>query len=150
MEELKVWQRLQSNRLEAGIPDLLVVTIDANSYGPHGRAQQIERVLDRSLFPQAVLGCPDPYIERWAMADPAAFTEVVGCAPPPEPERKSRGLYKDLLHNTMAAANFPVLTTPMQEVAADIVSAMDPYRAGKRRPELGRFISDLRGALTLA
>lgn len=150
LAELKAWQRSRRLGGLASAPDVLVIVIDGNSVGPQKRRQEIERQLDEGACASVVIGCPDPHVERWVLADPEAFGQVVGGAPLPDPGRSGRGVYKKLLQDSLDAADALVLTTAMEEYAPDIVAAMDLYRAGKARPDLGHFVDHLRAALRLA
>lgn len=147
LSELKAWQRAISKGLTAGVPDLLVVMIDANCRGPAKR-DEIEQILDPALYPEAVIGCPEPHIERWALADPSAFKQVIGVPPPTDPGKCERGIYKRLLKQSVQRADLPVLGDPMEQLARDLVQAMDLGVAGRRFHELGRLIDEINAVIS--
>jgi hypothetical protein len=96
--------------------------------------------------PLVVVACPDPHIERWYMADPASFKEVVGRQPRLEKVKCERNRYKTILAQTIRDSG-QITTLGGIEFARDLVAAMDLYRAGKLEPALKSFVEDLRGAL---
>ncbi len=146
VSELKAWQRW---RAQGGFsPALLVVVLDANSVGAARRHSEIERVLDRSYFREVVIGTPDPYIERWLMADPTGFKRVLGVVPGREPSGADKARYKTHLTDVVMNAGHHVLTTVVEDFGPDLVAEMDLYRAGKQQPELGRFTQGLKASLT--
>lgn len=146
--EFRAWQRaVTSGRgISHQIPDLLVLMIDANSAGWAPVRREIEQAIDQAIFPRYAIGCPDPHIERWCLADPQAVQEVLGTAPPPDPGKHERGFYKRLLRQTILGAGQPILTNEM-EYAPDLVDAMDLFRAGKNQPSLKHFVDEIRTAL---
>lgn len=147
--ELKGWQAVRQKKL-GGIPDVLVIVIDANCDGPNQKKKEILQAVDPSLFPSIIVGCPDPHVERWLLADPPSFARVVGMAPLPDPGKCERSAYKDLLQRSIERANQLVQTTAAQDFAPDLVGDMDLFGAGKSRPELKHFIEELENALRLA
>lgn len=146
--EFKAWQRaVTSGRgISHQIPDLLVLMIDANSTGWAPVRREIEQAIDRAVFPRYAIGCPDPHVERWCLADPQAVQKVLGIAAPPDPGKHERGLYKNLFRQTILKAGQPILTNEM-EYAPDLVNAMDLFRAGKNQPSLKHFVDEIRIAL---
>lgn len=143
--ELRAFQSVL--RRTGGTPDLLVVLVDANDVGVPTRKQAVTALLDFSLLPAVVIGVPDPYIERWFVADPASFADSFGEQPQAGPIR-SRTDWKDRLVTALEAAG-EIVTQGGAEFASEIVSTMDLYRAGQNAPSLDAFLSDLRGALRL-
>lgn len=140
--ELRGWQR----RARAGgvlVPDLLVVVIDGNCAGWSEARRTVLEEIDGELFPRSVVGCPDPHIERWCIADPESFVEVIGRPPLPDPGKCERGVYKRLLRESIEASGQPIITNEM-EFATELAAAMDLYRASKRLPALGHFVRELR------
>lgn len=146
MAEFRAWQRLSAGMGDDGPPDLLALIIDSNCQDWNGIRRELEDSIDSAVFSRAVVGCPDPHVERWCLADPKAFQDVVGAAPPEDPGKCERLLYKRLLRETITTTGQPILTDPM-EWAPDIVRAMDLYRAGKNQRSLGHFLDHLRAAL---
>jgi len=144
--EFKAWQYHHLHR-GAARPDLLVLLIDANCCGPNDKRRELMAAVHASVAHEVLLGTPDPPIERWVMADPEAFQQVIGLPAPPDPGKCERGLYKRLLDQTIERSGLLVLASAFNELAPDIVAAMDLYKAGKRRPELRRFIDDVQAAL---
>ncbi len=144
--ELRAWQRSVEQGLVAKRPDLVVIVIDANCLRWSDARRRIQDALVENLFANVVVGCPDPHVERWCLADPPAFTRVVGGAPLPDPGKCGRSMYKELLLRSIENAGATILTDEM-EFAPDIVKEMDLYQAGKNQPSLGHFIEDLHAAL---
>lgn len=148
VSEFKLWQRKVVKGLPERVPDLLVLVIDGNCTEWGSAHKDLSGAIDKSLFPQFVVGCPEPHVERWCFADPESFKEVVGQAPPADPGKCERFLYKNLLRQTILDAGQPILTTAM-EFAPDLIEAMDLYRAGKNQHSLGHFVEGVRSALRL-
>jgi hypothetical protein len=146
--ELRLWQTIfrRASSVAGDLPDLLLIIIDCNCHGWSTMRDEVEPAIDRELFPNVVVGCPDPHIEKWCFADPGAFRSIVGVAPPAVPAKCERDVYKNLLRSTLRAAGVLSLTTEM-EVAPDIVAAMDLFRAGKSEPSLKHLVDELRAAL---
>jgi len=147
LDELRAYQRaIQRRLLDPSLPDLLVVVIDANRRGSVQREQEVRAIIDPGVFPRFVVGCPDPYVERWCFADPEAFHRVIGVSSPSTSDDRDRATYKGLLKTTILAAGQTIATDPM-EFAPDLVKVMDLYRAGKYDVSLGRFVEALRREL---
>ena len=144
--ELKVWQRALALGQMTGVPDLLVVLIDGNCEGVNATRKQIEPQLDRSVCPDIIIGVPDPHVERWLIADIAAFTALVGVPPPADPGKCGRDVYKRIIRETVERAGIPLLSDVL-ELAPELVDDMDLFRAGKAQPALGQLIDDLQRAL---
>lgn len=146
ISELKAWQRLFMKHRKAGLPDVLVVVIDGNCSGPIEARQAVQKAIEANVFPEVIIGCPDPHIERWFIADPSSFRQVVGGVPGSDPGKCERDIYKQLVRNSIAKAGAPLLTD-IDEYATELVEVMDLYRAGKAQASLGHFVSELRRAL---
>lgn len=148
LTEFSLWQRavVAAHGVRHDIPDLLVLLVDANCSGWPQMRRDVEAAIDPQIFPRFAVGCPDPHIERWCMADPLAVQEVLGVPPPGDPGKCDRHIYKQLLRHTIRTAGQPILTSEM-EYAPDLVSAMDLYRAGKNQPSLKHFVEEIRSAL---
>lgn len=147
MQELDLYQRAIAQGV-AGRPDLLVVAIDSNC-APYTRAR---RDIERGIRPEfrgiTVIACPDPHVERWYLADPPSFGQVVGKQPRGGKRKCGRDLYKRRLAEAVATAGHPVLLGGI-EFAEELVASMDLYRAGKTERSLKRFLDDLRARLTM-
>jgi hypothetical protein len=148
ISEFRAWQRAVSGGRGIGyeIPDLLVLLIDANCSGWAQVRREIEQAVDAGTFSHCAIGCPDPHVERWCLADSQAVQAVLGAPSPPDPGKCERRLYKQLLRQTIQGAGQPILTNEM-EFAPDLVAAMDFYRAGKTQPSLKHFVDEIRNAL---
>lgn len=148
VSEFKAWQRAVTSGqgIDREVPDLLILVIDSNCTGWARARRDLLEAVDPAVFPHFAIGCPDPHIERWCIADPQAVQEVVGLAPPSDPGKCERHLYKQLLRQTILSADQPILTSEM-EYAPDIVAATDFFRAGKKQPSLKHFVEEIRSAL---
>jgi hypothetical protein len=140
----------QRGLLAGGIPrplaDLFLVGIDGNCTTPREKRKEILARCVPSFVDRLVIACPDPHIERWFMADPEAFHDVVDAKPKVGKEKCQRDFYKHLLASTVASAGQPAPLGGI-ELADDLVQAMDLFRAGKADPALGQFLDDLRTAI---
>jgi hypothetical protein len=143
--EFKIWQRAVKKGSLGGVPDILIIVIDANGHGHAARRSEVEQVVDAGLFPHVVIGCPDPHVEAWLLLDPTAFRSVTGALPVAHQPRPGED-HKGLFHASVAASGIPVLTGPM-ELAPDIVAAMDIDKAARSDRSLGAFQADLRAAI---
>jgi len=146
LEEFKVWQESFLNQTRHGLPDVLVLVIDANCSGWNVAHGQLEAAIDEGVIPHHVVGCPDPHVERWYIADPAAFQRVVGVPPGRDQGKCERNVYKRLVEDAVRTAGVPLLTGTA-DLASDLVEEMDLFQAGKNQSSLGHFVSDLRGVL---
>lgn len=148
IREFRAWQRTATadSGLQSAVPDLLVILIDANCTGWAEARRDLEQSIRRELFPRWAVGCPDPHVERWCLADPTSFKDTLGAGPPADPGKCERKLYKRLLREAILNAGQPILTNEM-EYAQDLVEAMDLYRAGKNQPSLRHFVESVSAAL---
>ena len=146
LSQLRGWQRSFERGLMVGKPDVLIVVIDGNCVTSQVKRREIEAIVLKEVFPSVVIGCPDPHVERWCIADPDAFQRVVGTSARPDPGKCERGAYKKMLRDALLDAKQPILTDEM-EIAPDIVREIDLYRAGNTQPSLGAFVEDLQTAL---
>lgn len=148
ISEFRAWQRVVASNRGIGhdIPDIFVLLIDANCSGWAHVHRQLEESVEPGIFPRCTIGCPDPHVERWCLADPQGIQEVLGVAPPADPGKCERAFYKQLLRETIRKAGQPILSSEM-EYAPDLVDAMNFFQAGKRQPSLKHFVEDLRAAL---
>jgi hypothetical protein len=127
-------------------PDLLVVIRDSNRESWKEVRAEVARIIEPSVFPRVVVACPEPYVERWCIADPEAFQRVVGVPPGRDPRSRDREAYKALLRVAVEKAGVVVLVDEM-DLAPELVDAMDLYKAGKVQQSLKHYVDELRGAL---
>ena len=121
------------------LPDLACVAIDANCQRFVAATKAIvDGTLD-AFKNRIAMACPDPHIERWYLADPDSFCQVVGVRPKVTKRKCERFLYKRELARAVTDGGHP-RTLGGIEFAADLVAAMDFYRAGKNEPSLRHFI----------
>lgn len=126
----------------AGAPDVLVVMIDANDAGVAARRKEVDAIVDPAVVPTHVCAIPDPYVERWLLADPTSFAQTFGQAPEVGRVRTRKDWKRRLVEALEASGQ--IVTQGGAEFADEIVSAMDLYRAGQAVPSLDAFVSDLR------
>lgn len=127
-------------------PGLVIVAIDANC-SPFTRARRLVQEAVRPTFvDKTVVACPDPHIERWFLADPTSFGEVVGTRPRVRRRKCKRALYKDLLARSVVEGGHPP-TLGGIEFSRELVDAMDLFRAGKAEPSLKHFTDSLRAQI---
>jgi hypothetical protein len=146
VSEFRAWQSAVVQGSIAGVPSLLVLVVDGNCQGWNSAKQDLAKEVRSDVFRRTVIGCPDPHIERWCLADSQAFKDVVGGEPPRDPDKCERDLYKRLLRDAILGAGQPILTDAM-EFAPDLVERADLYAASRAQPSLGGFIDDLRAAI---
>jgi hypothetical protein len=127
-------------------PDLLVVAVDGNCETSAKVRRKVHECLGRGAALHPVAACPDPHVERWLFADPAAFARVAGVQPRLAKRKCARDYYKAMLAKILADAGHPLLLGGL-EYAADIVDAMDLYEAGRNDASLRHFVDDLRSRL---
>ncbi len=139
-QELKGFDR--ALRRGSGLPDLLIILIDANDAGVSERRREIDGAIDLTDYPHAVVGVPDPHVECWYVADPPSFGERFGAAP-------SEGTVADCKERLVTALEEAdeIVVSGGAEFADEIVDVMDLYRAGRGQAELKAFIDGVRGAL---
>jgi len=126
----------------------VVLVIDGNCEDWGTARKALSEAVEDYVFPRSEVGCPEPHVERWCFADPESFNDVIGAAPPSDPGKCERFLYKNLLRRTILEAGQPILTTEM-EFAPDLVERMNLYKAGKNQRSLGHFVEGLRSAFRL-
>ena len=144
MEEFGTYQALvEKGALASLAPDLVVVVIDGNCVSSRKKREEIRRATRPVLLDRLVAGCPNPHVERWLLADPDSFHRVVGYRPAIGHEKCEREHYKRLLGDAIRKGNQPA-TLGGIEFAAELVEAMNLYRAGKSDSSLRAFVGDLR------
>ena len=138
LEEFRTYQRTVQTK-----PGLLVVAIDANCKGWNRFKRDLEEEIDGSKFPRFVAACPDPHVERWYMADPAALKRALKVDLSPGRKKCERDFYKNLLLAGLRKAGHFV-TLGGAEMAAEIVAEMNLFTASKNEPSLKHVIRALR------
>lgn len=126
-------------------PDLIVVATDSNCWGYADRRHQIEKATQRhpSLSAIVVYAIPDPHIERWLLADPDAFREVVGKGCMLPKLKCSKDEYKDLLYKSVRDAGVkPVLGG--LEYAEDIIKRANLFKVEQSEPSFERTTKQLK------
>lgn len=127
-------------------PVLVIVAIDGNCMTSAKKRTEIQKATKASFAHRLVPACPDPHVERWYLADPDSFHDVVGRRPTVGRKKCERAYYKKILVESIRAAGHPV-TLGGIEFAPDLVGAMDLYRAGKNDASLHDFVEALRDKL---
>ena len=138
--ECKAYLRdLERGREE--LPDLLIVSTDANCNGYVKRKREVDEISDK--FKDFTLcAIPDPHIERWLLLDSVAFKTVMGKGCNAPDQKCSRDRYKQLLLEAMQNAG---VIPPLGgvEYTEDIVNAMDLQRMERANASFGKFLKDL-------
>lgn len=143
--ELKLYnQHLIKNIMDT--PDLLVVAIDSNCSAYAKTKKDIEEVTNANYRHLLICACPDPHIERWYMADPNSFYNIVGYQPESISKKCVRDHYKQLLNSAIIGGNNPTIFSGI-ELASELAGAMDFYHAGREDASLKAFLDDLRNRL---
>jgi hypothetical protein len=145
LSELGIYQRV----VEKGgrpAPDLLVVGVDANCTAFTKARSAVAAKLAAWSRDRAIIACPDPHIERWYLADPDSFRGVVGVRPAARKRKCERDIYKSILAAAVVRAGHPA-TLGGIEFAAELVRAMDLYRAGRAEASLKHFLREARAHL---
>jgi hypothetical protein len=147
LAELAVYQRMaQKGQAGLGLPDVLVVVIDANCQTVNKARKTVEAKIEHPFKDRTVVACPDPHVERWFLADPASFAQVVGGRPKVGRRKCQQDVYKRILKKAIVDAGHPV-SLGGAEFAEEIVNAMDLYRAGKGEKSLKLFVDAFTGYL---
>lgn len=108
MEELSLYQKSVLKKLGGmTIPDLLVVAIDANCMSFNKSRKDIEEKIDARFKDRTIVACPDPHIERWYLADPDSFMQVVGFRPKVGKRKCERDRYKAILSKAVIDGGHP-------------------------------------------
>jgi len=149
VREFRTYQRARLRGIGGGLPNLVVVAIDANCRSATEARRRVTRALEPQFADLCVRACPDPHIERWYLADLQAFHEVVGHTPSVPKAKCERDLYKQILTRAVLDAGHPAPLGGI-EFARELAEAMDFARAGKSDRSFERFVQDLSGRLRLA
>ena len=131
------------------LPDVVCVAIDANCKRFTAAKKSLEEAILDPFKGRVIIACPDPHIERWYMSDPESFYKVVGAKPKVTKRKCRRDLYKRELARAVKEGGHPP-TLGGIEFAAEIVAAMDLYKAGKSEPSLKHFIQGVLQRFKLA
>lgn len=142
LEEFRLWQRALAHGA-ARMPQLVIVARDANCQNWHQVRTDIQQSVHSGRLPPLVVACPDPYVEKWYMADPESFAQAVGAGPKSLRRKCQPGRYKQLLRQAIRNGGH-IPTLGGIEFAREIVQAMDLYRAGQNEPSLRAFLNDCR------
>ncbi len=126
------------------LPALMIVAIDGNCSTITEKRAKIQKATKPCFCGFIVIACPDPHVERWYLADPDSFYDVVGCTPMVAKRKCVRDYYKNLLISAVKKAGHPI-TLGGVEFAPDLAAKMDLYRAGRDNPSLKAFVGELRG-----
>lgn len=147
LTEIKGFQRaLKKGAIPAGIPDLLVVLIDANCHDFQETKRNTASVIDKSIFPFFIIGCPNPHIEKWLLIDQHALNVLFGASFNIPLGKCDKDFYKNELKKIIRDAGWPI-TQGGIEYSQDIIEEMDFVKAIKNDPSFGKFISDLKSTL---
>ena len=145
--ELKLYQDLvRKGASGTANPDLLIAGIDGNCSTFARAKKAIADATHAPFSDRLVVACPDPHVERWYLADPESFKEVVGHWATVAKKKCARDYYKAALANAVRKAGHPA-TLGGIEFAQELVDRMDLYRAGKNDRSLKNFVDDLRARL---
>lgn len=144
---LKLYQELvRKGAAGTTDPDLLIAGIDGNCSTFAKAKKVIESATQQPFSNRLVVACPDPHVERWYLADPDSFKEVVGHRPTVAKKKCLRDYYKAALASVVRKAGHPA-TLGGIEFAQELVERMDLYRVGKNERSLKIFLDDLRTRL---
>lgn len=147
LAELELYQDLvQKGAAGTTNPDLLIAGIDGNCLTFARAKKAIVAATHAPFSNRLVVACPNPHIERWYLADPESFKDVVGHRPTIGKKKCVRDYYKDALAKVVRKAGHPA-TLGGVEFARELVERMDLYRAGRNERSLKAFVDDLRGRL---
>lgn len=146
LAELRAFQKGLGTGSLGPTPDLLVAVIDADEQPWVRRRAEVEEAIDREVVPMWVVGCPEPCVESWYLADAEAFRAVVSVQPAPSRRGRTCADEKKRLADAVRGSKVVSLWGGI-DLAPDIVRAMDFFRAGKAEPSLKDFADGLRGAI---
>ncbi|MCW5555728.1 MAG: hypothetical protein KIS67_26660 [Verrucomicrobiae bacterium] len=142
LQELVVYQKsvLRSPQ-SIPMPDLLFIAIDANCQRFTKARESIVSKVENPFRERAVIACPDPHIERWYLADPESFVQVVGIRPQLGKKKCERDWYKAMPAKAIREAGHPP-TLGGVEFAKELADQMDFFRAGKTESSLRHFLDE--------
>jgi hypothetical protein len=127
------------------IPDLIVVATDGNCKGYVERRHEIQKVAEphATLRELVVYAIPDPHIERWLLADPAAFRTVLGRGCNLPQHKCQKDFYKQLLVEEVQAANVKPILGGL-EYAEDIIAAMNLVHVEMSESSFEKLLKELK------
>ncbi len=143
LAELDLYQRA---RRSDSRPDILIVAVDANCTRWAQARRDLLGHVDASSFPNHVVACPDPHVERWYLADPPSLHRALGMRTTKRRRKCERNIYKRQLADGLREAGHPVVLGGA-EFAQEIVDSMDLFRASRSEPSLKHFLDDLRAVV---
>lgn len=146
ISEFKAYQNAVIQGIGGGLPDLMVVAIDANCRAFSAARKAVMDSVRPELQHICVAACPDPHIERWYLADLQAFHRVVGITPIVPKDKCERDFYKHILARAVTDAGHPP-TLGGIEFARELAEAMDLFQAGRSDSSLKHFVDELTGKL---
>ena len=127
--------------------DILVIVEDTDCRGESVVKRDLNEVVERSgYFGATIIASPAPHIECWYLADPVALQRITQS---PQLSSIPTGDCEKDLYKHQLAEQFSGSLMDGLEYAEDIVSAMDMFQAGRNVRSLGRFLQELRSALTM-
>lgn len=119
-------------------PDALVIGIDSNCRGRGAVEPEVRGWVGDQWAELLILACPNAHVERWYLADQAAFTRVVGGGQVSVPDKCERDLYKRILREAVEAAG-QLAPSGGVEFGPELATAIDFYRLGKNDPAFRAF-----------
>lgn len=147
IDEFRTYQKLvEKGATAVPCPDLMVVGIDGNCATFAKKRKEIDAAAHPDFAGRVVAACPDPHVERWYLADPDSFHQVVGYRPAVGRKKCVREHYKGLLTDAVRQGGHPP-TLGGVEFAAELIAKMDFNRACRNDSSLKAFIDELSGRL---
>lgn len=143
LRELRGYLGMVESGVLGSPPALIVAAVDGNCSTSLRKKAEIEAVARGRVGEWLVAARPDPHVERWYLADPDSFHELVGHRPRVGRRKCERSHYKRLLADAVRQGGHPP-TLGGIEFAAELVDGMDLFRAGKADSSLRGFVDALR------
>jgi hypothetical protein len=137
---------LKKGGIPTGMPDLLIVLRDSNCHDFQKRKKETIELIDKTIFPFFVVGCPDPHVEKWLLIDQHALNVVFGTSANIPLRKCERDFYKNELKKIIRTAGWPI-TQDGIEYSQDIIEGLDFIVAERNDSSFGNFISDLKSTL---
>lgn len=149
LEELTLYQRVLSKNVSGfPAPDIIVIVVDTNCSAYSEAVSGVKYKVQDDYEHRTVVACPDPHIEAWYMSDLPSFHSVIGIQPQIKMEKCERDYYKHALKQSVIKGGHAALLGGI-EFAAELVTSMDLYRAGKAHPSLKHAIDEIRRSLSV-